>query len=79
MIQGEDKEAIDEKLKVMSELSAPIMQRMYAEQAAEAGAPEGEGAGPADDNVMDAEFTDVTDEAEADSDADADAEDSNAA
>ena len=79
VIQGEDKEAIDEKVKVMSELSAPIMQRMYAEQAAEAGAPEGEGAGSADDNVMDAEFTDVTDEAEADSSADADADDSNAA
>ena len=75
VIQGEDKEAIDEKLKVMSEVSAPIMQRMYAEQAAEAGAPEGEGAGPADDNVMDAEFTDVTDDAEAD----ADVKDSNAA
>ena len=75
VIQGEDKEAIDEKLKVMSEVSAPIMQRMYAEQAAEAGAPEGEGAGPTDDNVMDAEFTDVTDDAEAD----ADVKDSNAA
>ena len=64
VIQGEDKEAIDEKLKVMSEVSAPIMQRMYEQQAAEAGAPEG--AGPADDNVMDAEFTDVTEEADAD-------------
>jgi len=66
VVQGEDKEAIDEKLKAMTEVSAPIMQRMYEEQAAAAQAGSADGAGPADDNVMDAEFTDVTDEADSD-------------
>ena len=62
VIQGEDKEAIDAKVTAMSEVSAPVMQRMYAEQAEEAAPQDG---APADDNVMDAEFTDITDEPDA--------------
>ncbi|MBT8141516.1 MAG: molecular chaperone DnaK [Gammaproteobacteria bacterium] len=70
-IQGEDKAAIDDKLKVLSEASAPVMQRMYADQAAAAQAEQSADAGDsAEDNVMDAEFTDVTENADA-SDSDA--------
>lgn len=71
-IKGDDKEAIEAATAKLTEVSGPVMQKMYAEQAAAAGAQGGPdmgdmGAGaqaegkPADD-VVDAEFTEVKDE-----------------
>ena len=62
-VQGDDKEAIDEAAKVLSEASSGLAQKMYAEQA-EAGQPEG-GEQAAGDDAMDAEFEEVKDEEEA--------------
>ena len=62
-LKGEDKAVIDAKVAALSEASAGMAQKLYAEQAAEAGA---DGAGgeapPADDNVVDAEFEEVDDD-----------------
>ena len=62
-VQGDDKEAIDEAAKVLSEASSGLAQKMYAEQA-EAGQSEG-GEQAAGDDAMDAEFEEVKDEEEA--------------
>ena len=59
-VQGDDKDAIDEAAKVLSEASSSLAQKMYAEQAAEGGEPAAEQA-PGDD-AMDAEFEEVKDE-----------------
>ena len=56
-VQGDDKEAIDEAAKVLSEASSGLAQKMYAEQA-EAGQAEG-GEQAAGDDAMDAEFEEV--------------------
>lgn len=58
-VKGDDKEAIDAKVEALSQASAPVAQKMYAEQA-EAGAEAG-AAGQADDadDVVDAEFEEV--------------------
>ena len=61
-VQGDDKEAIDEASKVLSEASSGLAQKMYAEQAEAGQAPEGEQ--PAGDDVMDAEFEEVKEGAE---------------
>ena len=61
-VQGDDKEAIDEVAKVLSEASSGLAQKMYAEQA-EAGQAEG-GEQSAGDEAMDAEFEEVKDNAE---------------
>jgi len=68
-LKGEDKADIDAKLEALSAASMPLMQRVYEEQAAEAqaaaGAEGGKGSSTnGDDNIVDAEFTDVTDEAD---------------
>ncbi|MCD5971497.1 molecular chaperone DnaK [Pseudomonas phytophila] len=60
-IKGDDKAAIDAKVEELSKVSAPVAQKMYAEQAEqpEAGAQAAkEDAKPADD-VVDAEFEEV--------------------
>jgi molecular chaperone DnaK len=60
-IKGDDKAAIDAKVEELSKVSAPVAQKMYAEQAdkPEAGAQAAkEEAKPADD-VVDAEFEEV--------------------
>ncbi|MBC3950291.1 MULTISPECIES: molecular chaperone DnaK [Pseudomonas] len=60
-IKGDDKAAIDAKVEELSKVSAPVAQKMYAEQAEqpEAGAQAAkEEAKPADD-VVDAEFEEV--------------------
>jgi molecular chaperone DnaK len=60
-IKGDDKAAIDAKVEELSKVSAPVAQKMYAEQAEkpEAGAQAtNEEAKPADD-VVDAEFEEV--------------------
>jgi molecular chaperone DnaK len=62
-VQSDDKDAIDEAAKVLSEASSGLAQKMYAEQA-EAGQAEG-GEQAAGDDAMDAEFEEVKDEEEA--------------
>ena len=63
-MQGDSKDTIEAKLKVLSEASAGMAQKLYAEQQAE-----GEGAAQAsasdageDDNVVDAEFEELKDD-----------------
>ena len=62
-VQGDDKDAIDEAAKVLSEASAGLAQKLYAEQA-EAGeqGEQGEGQQAPGDDAMDAEFEEVKDE-----------------
>jgi molecular chaperone DnaK len=59
-----DKEVIETKLSALAEASAPMAQKAYEAAAAEGGeaGPEAEGAGPADDGVVDAEFEEVKDD-----------------
>ena len=59
-VQGDNKDAIDEAAKVLSEASAGLAQKLYAEQAEADEQPAGEQA-PGDD-AMDAEFEEVKDE-----------------
>jgi molecular chaperone DnaK len=59
-VQGDNKEAIDEAAKVLSEASAGLAQKLYAEQA-EAGEQPADEQAPGDD-AMDAEFEEVKDE-----------------
>ncbi|NGP54544.1 molecular chaperone DnaK [Thioalkalivibrio sp. XN8] len=63
-VKSDDKARIDAKAQALAEASAGVMQRVYAEEA-QAGAAEGaageqpEGARPADEDVVDAEFEEV--------------------
>jgi molecular chaperone DnaK len=59
-VQGDDKDAIDEAAKVLSEASAGLAQKLYAEQAEAGEEPAGEQ--PSGDDAMDAEFEEVKDE-----------------
>ena len=67
VLKGEDKDAIEEKTKALTEASGKMAERLYAEKgAAEGAAPEGAAdAGAeqakADDDVVDAEFEEVDD------------------
>jgi len=59
-LDSDDKEAIEKKTAALGEASGSLAQKLYAEQAAAEGAPEGEaGAGASDDGVVDAEFEEV--------------------
>jgi len=63
-LKGDDKEAIDAKSQAVIEASAKLMEIAQAKAQAEGGAPEGgapeaEGAAPAGDDVVDAEFEEV--------------------
>jgi molecular chaperone DnaK len=66
-VKADDKARIDAKAQALAEASAGVMQRVYAEEA-KAGAAEGgageqaEGARPADEDVVDAEFEEVKDD-----------------
>jgi len=62
-VQGDDKDVIDEAAKVLSEASAGLAQKLYAEQA-EAGeqGEQSEGQQAPGDDAMDAEFEEVKDE-----------------
>ena len=70
-VKGDDKEAIDAKTEALMVASQKLGEKMYASQQAAGGsapgaqdAPEPQpeaAAGPADDNVVDAEFTEVKD------------------
>ena len=57
-VSGDDKGVIETKINALSEASAPIAQKMYAEQA-QAAEPEPQAGGGGDDNVVDAEFEEV--------------------
>jgi len=57
-LTGDDKDAIDTKTAALGEASGALAQKMYAEQAAEGGADDADGA-KADDDVVDAEFEEV--------------------
>ena len=58
-LKGDDKEAIDAKVEALSQASAPVAQKMYAEQA-EAGQAEADAGQASDaDDVVDAEFEEV--------------------
>ena len=63
-IKGDDLEAIEEGTKALTEASTPVVQKMYAEQSAEADAAAGEEepAAKAEDEAVDAEFEEVKDE-----------------
>ena len=63
-IKGDDLEAIEEGTKALTEASTPVVQKMYAEQAAQGeGAPEGNAeAEKAGDEAVDAEFEEVKEE-----------------
>jgi molecular chaperone DnaK len=60
-IKGEDKEVIEAKSQAVVEASAKLMEIAQAKSQAGAqeGAPESDGAAPADDDVVDAEFEEV--------------------
>jgi molecular chaperone DnaK len=64
VVQGDDKEAIDGVAKELSEASATLAQKLYAEQQAEEG--QGEATDQPADDAMDAEFEEV-DETQKDS------------
>jgi molecular chaperone DnaK len=61
-LKGEDKDTIEEKIKVLSEASAGLAQKMYAEQAEAAAGEPGQEA--PDDGAVDAEFEEVKDDKE---------------
>ena len=63
-VKGDDKDAMDAAAKELSEASATLAQKLYAEQQAEAG--QGEAAEQPADDAMDAEFEEV-DETQKDS------------
>ncbi len=66
-LEGDDKEQIEAKTAALGEASGGLAQRLYEQQAAEAGAESSDDA-PVDDNVVDAEFEEVDEADEADDD-----------
>ncbi len=59
-VKGDDKEAIDAKVAALSTASAPLAEKMYAEQAQQGEQP-ADAAGDDSDDVVDAEFEEVKD------------------
>ena len=62
-IKGDDKAVIDAKVEELSKVSAPVAQKMYAEQSAEQPQPgaQQQAEEPKHDDVVDAEFEEVKD------------------
>lgn len=61
-VKGDDKDAIEAKINALSEVSAPVVQKMYEEQAAQGDAQANADENQADaDDVVDAEFEEVKD------------------
>ncbi|MCG8393674.1 MAG: Hsp70 family protein, partial [Pseudomonadales bacterium] len=61
--KGSDKDEIEAKIKALSEASAPLAEKLYAEQAQQAeGAAQAGGEQKAGDDVVDAEFEEVDDD-----------------
>ena len=63
-LKGDDKAIIDEKVKVLSEASAPLAQRMYEEEAKNNEAANSDETKTDESDVVDADFEEVTDEKE---------------
>ena len=62
-VKGDDKDVIEAKINALSEASAPVVQKMYEEQAAQGDAQANADDSPADgDDVVDAEFEEVKDD-----------------
>ena len=59
-VKGDDKEAFDAKVAALSTVSAPLAEKMYAEQAQQGEQPT-DAAGDDNDDVVDAEFEEVKD------------------
>jgi molecular chaperone DnaK len=66
VIKGDNKEAIETKLRALSEASATLAQQLYAQKQSDGAAqgpdPGAKGATPGDDNIVDAEFEEVNDD-----------------
>ena len=60
-VKGDDKAAIEAKVEELSKVSAPVAQKMYAEQAQPADGAAQQAEPEAKDDVVDAEFEEVTD------------------
>ena len=60
-VKGDDKEAIDAKVEALSQASAPLAQKMYAEQAEQGEQPTDAASDDSADDVVDAEFEEVKD------------------
>jgi molecular chaperone DnaK len=60
-VKGDDKAAIEAKVEELSKVSAPVAQKMYAEQAEQLRARTAGRAGSQADDVVDAEFEEVKD------------------
>ena len=60
-VKGDDKDAIDAKVEALSQASAPLAEKMYAEQAQQADASAGAEQADNADDVVDAEFEEVKD------------------
>ena len=65
-LKSDDKEAIDDKVKILSEASAPLAQRLYEEQAKQDQADQADESSTdaTDDDVVDADFEEVKEEKE---------------
>jgi len=65
-LKSDDKEAIDDKVKILSEASAPLAQRLYEEQAKQDQADQADksSSDATDDDVVDADFEEVKEEKE---------------
>jgi molecular chaperone DnaK len=68
-LKGEDKPAIEAKTRALTELAGKLAERVYKEQAGAGGAqpggqeaPQGDGSGQREENVVDAEFEEVDDD-----------------
>lgn len=64
-VKGDDKDAMEAATKKLTDASGSLAQKLYAEQAAQAGGAEQQAGGqeqPAEDGVVDAEFEEVKDE-----------------
>ncbi|MGD9661333.1 MAG: Hsp70 family protein, partial [Porticoccaceae bacterium] len=60
-VKGDDKDAIEAATNKLSEASAALAQKMYADAAAQGGEPQQGDGKPAGDDVVDAEFEEVKD------------------
>ncbi|MNY57239.1 Chaperone protein DnaK [compost metagenome] len=58
-VKGDDKAAIEAKIEALSQVTAPLAQKMYAEQAQDATQAGGQQDKAAGDDVVDAEFEEV--------------------
>lgn len=62
VLDGDDKEQIEAKVKLLAEASAGLAEKLYADQAAEGPQGDSASAGDSNDDVVDAEFEEVKDD-----------------